>query len=77
MIEGKLVLKGWVGLPENRTAFLFRDQISRGSSLASGGGKSELSKEEVVPGLEPGIKTSPQKKGASECLEGTENLSVT
>jgi len=46
VIEGKLVLKGWVGLPENRIAFLVRDQISRGNGLAwaLGGGKSELSK---------------------------------
>lgn len=59
--------------------FLFRDRVSRGNSLASGlgGGRSELSEEEVVPGLEAGIETSQCKKVASECLEGTENCSMT
>ena len=55
-----MVLKVWVGLPENRSVFLFRDQVSRGNNLALGlgGGKSELSKKEVVPELEAGTETS-------------------
>lgn len=63
-----------LGGARNGTAFL-----SRGNSLALGlgGGKSELRKDQLVPGLEAGIETSRWKKVDSECLEDTENLCVT
>ena len=39
-------------LPEYRGMFLFRDQVSKGDIVLDlGGGKSELSKKEVVPRL--------------------------